>query len=306
MNIEVQNEKLVVAVSGGVDSVVLLDVLAKAGADVVVAHFDHGMRPDSTDDARFVMELAERYGVPFVGATAATKLTSEADAREARYKFLRQVQHDFNARRLVTAHHQDDLVETAILNLLRGTGRRGLSSLKSDDATWRPLLHETKAELIGHAKANGLIWHEDSTNLDTRLRRNYVRRVLLPQLESKDPDFRTKLLNSIQSAHEQNDQLNDLIEELALGLKNPEGLKRHGFIMLPHSLSREIMLHQIRESGAQDIDRSSVERLVIAAKTARPGTEHDICHHLVLKVTKGGLSINRRQPGTRQLQVPAV
>src|SRR5690606_4946866 len=123
----------VVAVSGGVDSMALLDMVAKQSRPKVsftVAHFDHGIRDDSHLDRRLVGEVAQRHNLPFVyergelGAGA-----SEALAREARYAFLRKVQHSTGARGIMTAHHHDDVVETAVLNMLRGTGRKGLSSL---------------------------------------------------------------------------------------------------------------------------------------------------------------------------------
>ena len=105
--------KYIVAVSGGVDSMVLLDMMVRAGAgELVVAHFDHGIRPDSHHDAAFVKKIAEQYGLPFesrrevLGETA-----SEALARERRYAFLRHVAKKHNAQ-IVTAHHLDDLVET--------------------------------------------------------------------------------------------------------------------------------------------------------------------------------------------------
>src|SRR5580704_3560158 len=104
----------VVAVSGGVDSVVLLHRLQKQpGLRLVVAHFDHGMREDSAEDRRFVKALAQAYGAPFVydeGHLGSG--TSEAEAREARYNFLRRVQAASDAQAIVTAHHQDDLLET--------------------------------------------------------------------------------------------------------------------------------------------------------------------------------------------------
>jgi tRNA(Ile)-lysidine synthase len=129
MDISVEPGRYVIAVSGGVDSVALLHALTKRPAlDMIVAHFDHGIRPESAQDAAFVRTLAESYGLPFV--TDRVELgpdASEASARQARYSFLRTLQRQYDATSIITAHHQDDLLETAIINLLRGTGRRGLT-----------------------------------------------------------------------------------------------------------------------------------------------------------------------------------
>ena len=129
--------KMILAVSGGVDSMVLLDMVCRtekiAMKDLVVAHFDHGIRENSHEDARFVQEKAAEYGVEFreerveLGEGA-----SEAEARGKRYDFLGRLAEELDDGRGVeiwTAHHLDDLVETVIINLLRGTGWRGLSAL---------------------------------------------------------------------------------------------------------------------------------------------------------------------------------
>src|SRR6476469_10942255 len=166
MRIEIPGGKYVVAVSGGVDSVVLLDLLRLyPGVKVTVAHFDHGIREDSHLDRAYVAELAKRYRLPFVydkgqlGPDA-----SEAEARRARYDFLSKVQQKTGSDALVTAHHENDVLETAIINLLRGTGRKGLSSLTNGEGIIRPLLDVPKSEIIDYAKRHGLQWREDSTN----------------------------------------------------------------------------------------------------------------------------------------------
>ena len=123
----------VIAVSGGVDSVVLLDLMAQVSdCTLIVAHVDHGIRKDSHLDRQFVEKVANKYKLEFyyteanLGANA-----SEEAARKARYEFLRNIKDKTGARAIITAHHQDDLLETLILNVLRGTKRKGLSSLES-------------------------------------------------------------------------------------------------------------------------------------------------------------------------------
>ncbi len=167
--------KYIVAVSGGVDSVVLLDMMSRVpNHELIVAHFDHGIRSDSAQDAAFVKSLAHSYGHSF--ETVREELgpkTSEAVARNRRYAFLNQLAAQHNAK-IVTAHHLDDLVETVAINMTRGTGWRGLAVFDSE--VLRPLVDMPKASLIEYAHRHNLAWRADSTNDSDAYLRNRVRR----------------------------------------------------------------------------------------------------------------------------------
>ncbi len=172
--------RYVVAVSGGVDSVVLLDMLMRgnqfAAPDYkfIVAHFDHGIRDDSSEDAGFVAELAKKYGLEFASRRETLGSgVSEELARTRRYTFLRSVANQNHAK-LVTAHHADDVVESVTINLQRGTGWRGLAVMDSDVV--RPLLDIDKQLILDYARRYHLIWHEDSTNASDAYLRNRIRR----------------------------------------------------------------------------------------------------------------------------------
>lgn len=181
--------RYVLAVSGGVDSVVLLDMLSRqSGLDLVVAHFDHGIRDDSAQNAVFVSDLAKKYNMPFetrreeLGVNA-----NEETARNRRYDFLRSVAKKHDAK-LITAHHADDVIETIAINLSRGTGWRGLAVLDSD--VIRPLTNITKAEIINYANEHNLTWQEDSTNSSDVYLRNRIR----SKLVDFDSDKKLQLL----------------------------------------------------------------------------------------------------------------
>lgn len=178
--------RYIVAVSGGIDSVVLLDMLARRGKDdLIVAHFDHGIRPDSADDARFVAGLADQYQLPFVsrreelGAGASEEL-----ARNRRYAFLGDMAREYSAM-IATAHHADDVIETIAINLARGTGWRG-GAVFSTTRILRPLLSMTKQELRAYALRNRLEWVEDSTNASGDYLRNQIRQSIARQLSGRD------------------------------------------------------------------------------------------------------------------------
>lgn len=255
--------KYVVAVSGGVDSMVLLDILHREpGLELIVAHYDHGIRPDSYEDRQLVQKTAQDYGLPFeyeegkLGTNA-----SEAVARAKRYDFLRRVQEKHQARAIITAHHQDDMLETAILNMLRGTGRKGLSSLASRQGVIRPLLKSTKQEIYDYAKSHQIEWREDITNSDERYLRNYIRHQIMPRLSAGN---RQELLNLLESTAELNINIDQILEGQ---IKQADTLNRYWFIMLPFNVSCEVMAAWLRQNNITSFDRPLIERLTVVAKT---------------------------------------
>lgn len=163
----------ILAVSGGIDSVVMLHQM-KDDPEVLVAHFDHGIRPNSAEDCAFVERLAKEYGKPFVCEHAQLgKNCSEAAARAARYAFLRRLA-DEHQGEIYVAHHADDVVESIAINLLRGTGWRGLAPMQSEGIE-RPLKSWMKADIYRYATEHGLSFRQDQTNTEDAYLRNRVR-----------------------------------------------------------------------------------------------------------------------------------
>ena len=289
MKVSIEPGKYVIAVSGGVDSTVLLDVLARQHkVELVIAHFDHSIRKDSVEDRLLVQVLADKYGLPFVfNELKLGSNVSEAKAREKRYEFLRSVQKQYQAKGIITAHHQDDVLETAVLNLLRGTNRRGLSSLKSTASTKRPLLDVPKSEIIDYAKSHNLKWREDSTNLDDKYLRNYIRHQILPHFKS---EHRQQLLTILSQAKQINQKIDDELSQIFL---NGEGsrLDRQWFLKLPHATAKDIMAAWLRYNNVRNINRSSLDRLVVAAKTLPPSKTRHVDVNYNLKITKKYLAL---------------
>ena len=181
-----------VAVSGGADSLALLGVLdsvaKELGLGLVVAHVDHGISPSSRAVARIVGELAARYGLPF--ETVELRLgpeASETAARRARYAWLRELQRRRGSKYLVTAHHQDDQVETIVMRALRGSAPAGLAGIapRARGGLVRPLLPFTRAELAAYTTERGMPVHDDPANRDPRHLRSWVRTTLLPLLSER-------------------------------------------------------------------------------------------------------------------------
>lgn len=190
-----------VAVSGGTDSVALLDLLAtlatEIGLTLVVAHVDHGIQPRSGNVAEGVKNLAKQYGLPFESVELGLGPdTTETAARRARYAWLRDVQQRRGAKYLVTAHHKDDQVETVLLRALRGSAPAGLAGIrqKSRGGLVRPLLPFARVELAEYVAQRGLAVHDDPANRDPRHVRSWIRVDLLPRLVER---FGPRVLNDL-------------------------------------------------------------------------------------------------------------
>lgn len=287
---EVPKGKYVVAVSGGVDSMVLLHLLMQRHqgkgqrAELVVAHFNHGIRPDSKEDEEFVRKMAKMHQLPFeVGYGKLGPKASEEQARNARYKFLNRIRRNCNAGAVVTAHHQDDLIETAILNIIRGTGRRGLTAITENPDIMRPMLHLSKKDILAYAKGHKLEWREDPTNKDERYLRNYIRRRIVPKLSDTR---RQQFLQEIQKLGARNRIINQEIENLSQKLVKGKTIDRIVFTALPSEIAREVLMHFLRQNNIRDFDKKTVERLMVVVKTAKAGSKHDASKGVSLEISR--------------------
>lgn len=220
----------IVAVSGGADSVALLDLLSHLKADVglslVVAHVDHGIQALSRSVGQSVKQLAAKYGLPFeLGELRLGPETTETEARRARYAWLRELQQRRGARYIVTAHHEDDQVETIVMRALHGSAPTGLAgiSAKSRGGLVRPFLPFSRRELAEYAASRGLPVHDDPANRDPRHLRSWVRATLLPMLQERlGTRLRRDLLAKGRHAARDTrawDQMLDLVPDLALDVQ---------------------------------------------------------------------------------------
>ena len=213
---------IVVAVSGGVDSIVLLDVLDGLGYQLHVVHLDHALRLDSAADSRFVVDEAKRRGLPYsverrdVGAYAQTEgLSLEEAGRRQRYAFLDQVADRIGAEFIALGHHADDQAETVILRLLRGSGATGLGGMEivREGRYLRPLLRVRRAEIEEYERQRGLRYREDPSNRDPRFLRNRVRGELMPLLKSYNSNIAEVLNRTAALLKAEDDLLAELTQE---------------------------------------------------------------------------------------------
>ncbi len=197
-------KRIAVALSGGLDSVVLLDTVCKAQAkntntEVWAFHIHHGLQKPADEWLMFCEKLAQKYKIHFDFRLLhfSTQENIEARARTARYEALADLCNEYGIEDLLLAHHQNDQAETVLLQLLRGSGVAGLAGMpKSRELAakdrkvtiWRPLLEQTRKELEAYAQENKLQWIEDPSNQNPKYRRNAIRKKILPALEQIQPE----------------------------------------------------------------------------------------------------------------------
>ena len=285
----VADEPALIGVSGGRDSVALLHWLAGRGHRLIVCHLDHGLRPESRDEARFVERLALGLGCEFVGKcenvaarAKRMKCSIETAAREARYAFFAKVARERGVRRLFLAHHADDQVETFLFNLLRGSGAAGLgamraSSMRGDLEIVRPLLGIWREEIDRYIAEHGLEFCEDASNADPRHTRNRVRHEILPMLaKAFGREVRGALLRSADILREEDAFLSALPE---LGMAASVQLSVKDMREMPVAMQRRVLLAWLRGRGIAEVGFEEVERVraLLAGRVAKvnlPGGKH--------------------------------
>jgi tRNA(Ile)-lysidine synthase len=284
-------DNVLVAVSGGADSVCLLHILAKQQAELGIklhlAHLNHQLRgAESDSDARYVSDLAHKLGIPAtiesrdVAAYHAQKGGSlEEAAREVRYNFLSQVAKKINASRVTVGHTCDDHIETILMHLLRGTGTAGLCGLQPRSAlpnresdvqleVVRPLLEITRQETSDYCQRHKLAPQNDSSNASLYFQRNRVRLELLPALRSYNPGIDKALLRLADIAGDDISFLEEQTSLLWSGLAKEQDeticldiIKMAG---LPHAIQRQVFRRAVKQlrGNIKDIEADHIEAMV--------------------------------------------
>jgi tRNA(Ile)-lysidine synthase len=279
---------LVAGLSGGADSVALVDALAalrrRRGFRLVAAHLDHALRPGSADDAAFCQSLCDALAVPLRAGTAPVRARArrekgglEQAARRERYSFLRRVKDDEGAAAILVAHTRDDQAETLLLRLLRGAGASGLAGMRASSGDLlRPLLGVSRAEVLDHLRARGLAFRSDPSNLDAAHLRNRVRHELLPYLEQRfNPRVREALARTAALLADEASHMDHEAQQLLSGATRREAdalvVDRLALAGAPVAVARAaVRLALQAQGGLAGVDRDHIDAILRLARAAAP------------------------------------
>ena len=274
---------IIIGVSGGADSLCLLGTLHEAGYSLIVAHFDHQLRPDSAEAAKFVAEVAAQYQLPFITESGNVanyaekhKQSIEEAARNLRYTFLFSQARKHNAQAVAVGHTADDQVETVLMHFLRGAGLAGLKGM--DFSTIlplfdtkiplvRPILDLWRADTEAYCASHNLSPHEDPSNASDLFFRNRLRHNLIPELEKYNPCFRETLERTSRALGGDHALLAELVDatwQQTLIEEEPNYISFDAlaFAKLPPALIRNLIKYTVGRlrSGQIDISFSTLDR----------------------------------------------
>lgn len=271
-----KGDRILVALSGGVDSMVLAELLRRCGFDITFAHCNFHLRGKESDgDEQFVREYADRVGVKLFVRQFDTleyvetqKVSVEMAARELRYAWFNDMI-NASGQLLALAHHADDQIETFFINLLRGSGIKGLKAMQPRNGLYiRPLLWASREEIKNFAIENGIQWREDSTNNDTVYLRNKIRHDLMPAFDSVKPEAREKILESVNHLASENQLYRELLKDKLFQIETVDGVL-HSIPKSTANNSLQLLFEWLRHFGFSFSQCESI----LASLNSEPGKE---------------------------------
>lgn len=309
-----QFDRIAVAVSGGRDSVALLDWLVRSGrycGEVIVVHVDHKLRGKESDgDREFVAKLAadcgarlKTYEIDVPEFCLANGYGVEQGARIVRRRVFREITESGDVQRVLTAHHLSDQTESVLMHVFRGSGIDGLCGMREDDGVvFRPLLGTASETIAEYAAERGLEWRTDSTNADTAYSRNYLRHVVIPSIERLYPSLCENVARLSKAARDAADALGGMTAEVAT---------ERGETLLPLSALDEApaiasanVMKLLQSAGARvDCERAHIEA-ILALKDKKTGARVCLPHFYVAEKRRGHIAVYRSEEGKDMTEIP--
>ncbi len=294
-------DTVIVAVSGGADSVCLLHLLCKLdwNLNIICAHVNHNLRETAKRDELFVKNLCETLGVTFKVYSADIKriakeenISEELAGRNERYKFFHALKEEYSASAILTAHTKNDQAETLLMHLIRGSGTHGLAGIapKRDDFVVRPLLQTSRDEIESFLLENSFEWTEDETNATDDYFRNKIRHNLIPLLCDLNPSFIDAASRCAEIVRKEDDFLEDTVSSLNVIKYDGNAILLDSAILLKNSaLAGRIISKILKNPSRQDIDA------VFDLASARSGKAAELSGNLSARAERGFIAITEKK-----------
>jgi tRNA(Ile)-lysidine synthase len=298
------DSKVIVACSGGPDSMYLLHVLKEYGLDVVCAHVNHNLREESKEEYKYVEQYCKDNNIIFEGVELhdLPLINTELKAREKRYEFFKTLIDKYNAKYLFTAHHGDDLIETILLRLVRGSTLNGYAGFniitdKKDYKIIRPLVYMTKAQIVKELDKLGIKYYIDSTNMDDIHLRNRYRKYVLPILKEEDKNVHIKFLKYHKEAQSYYDYINTKVYEYMDDMFINNILDLNKFNSLDEFIKDKLLKEIVRIYYPDDlylIDDNNIVEILKLINSEKPNIELLLPNNILIKKQYDKLIFNSK------------
>lgn len=262
-NLFQENEPIIVALSGGIDSMVLFDILSKLNHKIVIAHVNHNKRQESIDEYLYIEKMAKEKGIPFEGYSIIddAKTNFHHDARLKRYEFFRAIAQKHKSKKIAVAHHLDDQVETILMRIVRGTSFSGYSGIKEiridrNVAIIRPLMDIKKHQILAYAKKNKVQYFDDATNKEDMYTRNRFRNNIIPLLQEENPNLDQKIIQLAEYIDSANEVLEQQKDQFLKEFSMYNHISLEAFNKLPQAIKIKVIQHLVNSTSNDTVEVS--------------------------------------------------
>ena len=274
---------IVVCLSGGVDSMVLFDVLKSLNQTMIIAHVNHKQRPASDDEYTAIKTLAKKHNIPFEGLVITDEITGnfQAETRKKRRIFFKSVAKKYNAKHIVLAHHQDDQIETILMRFIKGyslSSLKGMSPLQhnGDYQIVRPFLDIKKSALLEYAHKHKIVYYEDSSNISNAYMRNRLRNDIIPKMLEENPNLHETMSRYQTTFTDIDDLINDHTKTLLK--KWPTKIPITSFITLNPLIQTQLIKTKVAQLSPDDssLSQGIIDTILDIVKTSDTNSVHPV------------------------------